>query len=370
MRSIVAAAALASAGLALGKDTASLADAGRFAFVASRDAPEVAVLDGASDRVLTRIALGGVPRQVLVSEAAGLLVASFAAASALEIVDLAAPVTSARLALPLAPDVMVLSPDGYLVALASRASGAVAIMSLAKRQVLARLSGFADPRKVTFNLDGSQLYLTQSKTLEVIDIVQQKVVARMSLPSTGTGDVSALTRTPDGRYGFVSLAGADAVAVVDLSTLQLVKRVRVGHAPLRPYGTADGRLMLVPNEADQSVSVIDTATLAVAATLPGAKGVSSISTGWFESAAFVMGADKRVVVLDLMKFKKLDDIELPASPGAGVVTANGQKLYAPLADAGRVAVIDTRTRKLRSLVDTSAGAPAAVILARSNNYCH
>jgi YVTN family beta-propeller protein len=368
-KSLLAAAALAAAGSAAAKDIASFADAGRFAFVPSRDAPEVAVLDGSSDRVVARIALGGVPRQVLVSEAAGVLVASFAGANALEIVELAAPASRAKLDVALAPEAMVLSPDGYLVALADRASGAVAIVSLAKRQVLARLSGFADPRSLTFSLDGSQLYLTQGRTLEVIDIVQQQAIARLSLDATG-GALSALTRTPDGRYGFVSLTGADAVMVIDLGTLQPVKRLRVGRMPLRPYGTADGRLMLVPNDGDASVSIIDTSTLTVAATLPGAKGVTAISTGWFESAAFVMGRDRRVVVLDLMKFQRLADIELPARPGPGVVTANGQKLYAPLADAGRVAIIDTQKRRLSTLVEGAGREPAAVVLARSNNYCH
>ena len=383
---------LAVVGLALGtlkilhdrspRGAVALGDVGKFLFVPSRDVAEVTIIDSKSDRVVTRLALAGVPRQVLVSEAAGAMVASFPDRSVLEAIDLSSPTEKAKIDVAMVPEFMVLSPDGYLLAAADGRSGSIAVVSLPKRRALLRLSGFANPANLTFSLDGSQLYVTDGKTLElaVVDIVQQAVVARAALAtppsshSSGAGKpgfgASALTRTPDGRYGFVSVAGLDSVIVVDLSALKPVKQLRVGHAPLRPYGTADGRLMLVPNDGDQSVSVIDTATLQVAATLPGAKGVTAINTGWFESVAFVMSQQQRVVVLDLMKFQKLGEIELPGSPGAGVVTSNGQKLYTALAEVDQVAVIDAQAHKLGTLIEGVGRRPSSAILARSNNYCH
>lgn len=363
----------------------ALNDGERFVFVPSRGAPEVAAIDSKTDRVVARIGVAGIPNRVLVSDAVGAIVASFAGRSTLHLVDLSRRTPPAEVDLTIAPDFMVLSPDGYLVAAADSSRGSVAVVSLQKRKLLFRLAGFGDPRNLTFSSDGSQLYITDRDALGlvVVDIVQQSVVERVALaPEVNPGakrnvekddavGVSALTRTPDGRYGFVSLAGLDSLLVVDLSTFKPVKRLRVGRAPLRPYGTADGRLMLVPNEGDESVSVIDTTTLEVAATLRGGKDVTAVTTGWFESLAFVMShSQKRVVVLDLMKFKRLDDIGLPGSPGAGVVTSNGQKLYVSLEDTDQVAVIDTRTHKLLAVIDRVGRQPWGVTMARSNNYCH
>ncbi len=376
---------LAVIGLALGalkvvgnRSAPSLVDVEKFLFVPSRDAPEVTVIDSKSDRVVTRVVVSDIPRQILVSEAVGAMVASFTDRSTLEMVDLSAPTSSVKIDLTIVPDFMVLSPDGYLVAAADGSRGSVTVVSLQKRQPLLRLSGFGDPGKLTFSVDGSQLYVVDRLELAVVDIVQQSVIQRTALAKGASSDrkggneprASALTRSPDGRYGFVSIASLDSLVVVDLSTFKPVKQIPVGGAPLRPYGTADGRLMLVPSDRDQSVTVIDTATLGVAATLPGAGDVAAINTGWFESLAFVMSRQKRVVVLDLMKFGKVGDIELPASPGAGVVTSNGQKLYAPLADADQVAVIDTQAHKLATFIGGVGRQPAAAILARSNNYCH
>ncbi len=83
-----------------------------------------------------------------------------------------------------------------------------------------------------------------------------------------------------------------------------------------------------------------------------------------------MSQQQRVVVLDLMKFQKLGEIELPGSPGAGVVTSNGQKLYTALAEVDQVAVINAQAHKLGTLIEGVGRRPSGAILARSNNYCH
>lgn len=353
----------------------SIADGARFVFVPSGSAPQVAVIDAKSGRVVTRIELAGIPDRAVVSDAADVIAASVSGRDALEIVPLSAPASRIQVKLPITPESLVLSPDGYLLAVADGKRGAIAIVSLQQRKLLFTLSGLSDPRNSTFSLDGSQLYVTDGKSLElaVVDIVQQKILERVALgrePSMASG-VSALTRTADGRFGFVSLGGRNSVAVIDLRTLTLVKSLAVGGAPLRAYGTADGRLMLVPNDVDRSISVIDTTTLQVAATLPGAKDVIGINTGWFESHAFVLSAsERRVTVLDLMKFVKLGEVELPAFPAGGVVDSAGQKLYVALTDSDQAAVIDTRTMKLAALIDGAGRRPWGALMTRSNNYCH
>jgi len=241
---------------------------------------------------------------------------------------------------------------------------------------LFHLTGLGDPRNLTFSLDGSQLYIVDGKAMEliVIDIVQESIGERVRLENQGQAGISSassLTRTPDGRYGFVSFHGLDSVIILDLRTLKPVRRLQVGRGPLRPYGTSDGRLMLIPNDGDRSVSVIDTTTLEVVATLPGAQDVTAINTGWFESLAFVMSrSQKRVIVLDLMKFNKVGEIDLPGSPGAGVVNSTGQKLYVSLGDTNQAAVIDTQTHKVLTLINDMGHQPWGATIARSNNYCH
>ena len=352
-----------------------LTDGDRFVFLPSADRGEVTVVDGKSDRVGATVAVAGQPRQVVVSEPTALMAVSFAAKPALQLVELAQPETKSLLALPLVPDTMVLSPDGYLLAVTDGGRGSIAVVSLHKRRLLFELTGFSGARHLTFSSDGSQLYVTGGAPpeLALVDLVQQSVVRRVRLApdSTPGADASALTRTPDGRYGFIALAGGDAVLALDLGTLAPVKRLQVGHLPGRPYGTADGRLMLVPNGGDGTVSIIDAQALAVSATLPAVRDVAAISTGWFESLAFVTSrTDKRVAVLDLMGLKKLPDIELPAAGGPGVVNSSGQKLFVTLADTDQLAIIDTQRHDRPSFVGGAGHQPSGAVMARTNNYCH
>lgn len=358
-----------------GPSPAPLTDGDRFVFLPSGDAGEVTVVDSKSERVAATVKVAGTPHQVVLSDPTGVMAVSFAGKPALQIVELAQPETKSLLDLPLVPEVMVPSPDGYLLALADSGRGSIAVVSLHKHTLLFELPGFGGARSLTFSSDGSQLYVTggAASELALVDIVQQSVIRRSALAPRGMPDAgaSALTRTPDGRYGFIALANSDTVLVIDLGTLEPVKRLQVGHAPARPYGTADGRLMLVPNQGDGTVSIIDTQALAVSATLPAVRDVATINTGWFESLAFVTSrTDKRVAVLDLMELKKLPDIELPAAAGPGVVNGSGQKLFVTLADTDQLAIIDTQRHERPSIVGGAGRHPAGAVMARTNNYCH
>ena len=57
-------------------------------------------------------------------------------------------------------------------------------------------------------------------------------------------------------------------AVVDLTTATVAAIVAVGQNPLRLAVTPDGKFVYVPNEVSGTVSVIDTETLGVVATIP------------------------------------------------------------------------------------------------------
>lgn len=383
---LAGAAFLANPGYLGAKSVAvSLDDGSRFMFVPSRSHPEVSVLDTANDEVVATLKLDHVPSQVVVSDSTGRLAASSIANKSLTIVDLRTHRLLRTMALDLTPERMVISPDGYLVGIGDAKQGVVAVVSILNYREMARVGGFVEPTKLTFGLDGSQLYVTDSATnrLALIDVVQNKrmfdipvaqtsrVPASVRAGARPPDTVSALTRTPDGRYGFVSNAQDNTLKVIDLSTEKIIKTLEVGRTPQRPYGTADGRLMLVPNEGDATVSVIDTSMLQVVATLPGGRGVQAINTGWFESVAFVMSAaGKKVVLLDLMKFQSAGQIPLPGKPGPGVVTSSGDKLYVALADVDKIAVIDVRTRRLAKVIDGVARQPFGVTMAKTNNYCH
>ena len=159
--------------------------------------------------------------------------------------------------------------------------------------------------------------------------------------------------------------------MIDLETRERVKTLKLGDQPWRAYATPDGLYMLVPNNGDATVSVISTASLEVVATLPGAEDMTGINTAGDGATAFVISRGKdKAVVLDLVRMEKVGEIPLPSSPETGVVTPDGKKLYVALSGSDRVAVIDTRSRKLLKMIEDVGGEPWGATMVGVRNYCH
>ncbi len=377
--------ASAGAAAAWSPPASALEDIGRYVYVPNRASADIAVIDTATDRVVARVAVGKVPHQVVVSGALNKLVASNTQDNTISIVDLATLRTEATVALDNEPEHMALGPHGRLLAVGNIGAGTVSLVSLAANRELARIDGLFEPHNLTFSRDGALLYVANlgANHVSVIDVAARRVVneiavaeptALAALGATSSDEFQGIinvTETPDGRLGFAAHGESDALAVIDLGTQQLLKRLRLGDEPWRAYATADGRYMLVPNNGDGTVSVISTASLEVVATLPGAEDMTGVNTGWFETTAFVIsrGEDK-VVVLDLVEMGKVGEIRLPSSPETGVVTPDGRKLYVALSGSNRVAVIDTESRKLVTMIDDVGEEPWGATMVGALNYCH
>ena len=299
-----------------------LEDINLYVFIPSKVAPEVTVIDTRSDRVVTVLELGHTPDQILVSEAAHRLIASHVGNKSISIVNPDTRQTEKVITLAIRPERMVLSPDGWLVAARDMTIGSVSVVSLHRQRQLTQVDGFKEPYGLTFSNDSlyvadrgtgkvSTIALAQGKVIGQIAVADAARAATKGNQPSGSYGISELTHTPNGRLGFCTLRGGRELAVIDLSGERKTKTLAVGQDPSRPWGTADGRLMMVANNRDRTISVIDTGALEVVATLPGAADVTAINTGWFESVAFVISrSENKAVVLDLMKLKKVGEIPL------------------------------------------------------------
>jgi YVTN family beta-propeller protein len=361
----------------------ALGPAEQYVFVPNRASADVAVIDTRTDRLIARLPVGRVPHQVVVSDVAGKLVASNTADDTISIVDLSTLETR-TLELDDEPEHMALGPDGVLLAIGNIAAGTVSLVSLEQEAEIARVTGLFDPHNLTFSPDGALLYVANlgASHISVIDTARRAIVdeievaappalAAVESPGAEFQGIINVTATPDGRLGFAAHGEAGELAVIDLRTRELKKRLALGELPWRAYATADGRFMLVPNNGDRTLSVISIATLEVVATLPAAEDVTGVNSGWFETTAFALSrAERKAVVYDLQAMVKVGEIALPGTPETGVTTPDGARLYVALSDTDQVAVIDIRARKLIKTVDSVGDEPWGAMMVGALNYCH
>ena len=359
----------------------TLGDIEKYAFVQSTTKPEIALIDLVDDVLVTRLQLSAVPDELLVAKEAKRVIYSNRANKTVYIYDIATQADEAAITLPFSPDSLVISPDSFTLAATNTETGQFAAIDVDAQQVKFVLEQtFYRPSKVVFSDDSvfvfiSDALLGQVNTIDtlsgaVLDPIQLSV--HMDEVHDPEGDeLSALTRTPNGLFGLVTLNADGFVSVINMRQWAENKVLRVGKGASRAYGTADGIYMMVGNDIDRTVTVLSTEPWESVATLPGVSGVTSISTGFFERLAYVVSnAENKIAVVDLEKMETAKFLDLPGGPGEGVADADGKKLYVTLHDTGDVAVIDIYNQKVHKIIKNVTDAPWSVAMATTNNYCH
>ncbi|PEQ45635.1 YncE family protein, partial [Bacillus cereus] len=71
----------------------------------------------------------------------------------------------------------------------------------------------------------------------------------------------------DGNFAYATNSGSNNVSVIDTSTNTVVATVLVGNSPFGVAITPDGNFAYVTNSGSNNVSVIDTSTNTVVATV-------------------------------------------------------------------------------------------------------
>jgi DNA-binding beta-propeller fold protein YncE len=251
-------------------------------------------------------------------------------------------------------------------------------------------------------------------TMGIIDPVAGRQIA--TVPEDGvTGH--ELVASPDGKRAFVPIYGNSGVGhagtdgsllrVIDLATRQIVGTVDFGKG-VRPHcavmGPKNG-LLYVSTELDQSVTVIDPATLKIVGRVPtdmaeshmlaithdGRRGyTANVSSGTvsvldlvenkFVSTIpvcqttqrialsvddrWIFTADQhapRLAVIDTSKNAVDHWISLPAVAYGTAPTPDGNWLVAALPGASKVAIVDLRSMKVTSTIDVPK-APQEVLV--------
>lgn len=93
----------------------------------------------------------------------------------------------------------------------------------------------------------------ENNSLYVVDLTTKRIVRRLSLNS----EAYSCMLSPDKKQLYISLWGADKIAVYDTRKNRLVTDIPVGDNPNELLLTKNGNFLFVANANDNSVSVID-----------------------------------------------------------------------------------------------------------------
>ena len=205
------------------------------------------------------------------------------------------------------------------------------------------------------------LALNEEANISVIDPLlgfgSSKLLTLVMLKSPGEDWVQKLS---DEKL-FVSMPGANQIAVVDTSTWKVVANIDSGLKPTRVRLQPDQRYLWVGNDdaaaGEQSgVTVIDTATLKVVAQFKTGKGHHEFEFSKDNRFAFVTNErDGTLSVIDITKLAKTKELKTgtPATFVSFSTLANA--LYLVNETDGSITVVDTQSHEVVTRIQTKAG---------------
>lgn len=344
-------------------------DGARYGFLASKSASTVTVIDLQQKKNVHTIRLPDPPDSVTASEALRALIVAHSSANKLTLVDLSNDsLDHYEYQLTISPNEILVSPIGETVAVLDREKTQLQVHALRRKEVLLTLDDVNTETELTFSPDGSTIYWVDQKTssLHSVDLWSKRKTLKFAREGA---ELSAMSRSIDGTMGFVSNRDTGTVLAINLRTFRLLRTSHAGRGPGRPWGTADGQYMLIPN-AGGTVTSLSTLSGETLYTVDAVANPVSINPGWIDTTAAVIGADGDLVFLNIADGAELARLQLNQAPQAGIVTSDSRTLAIPVPGSGSLLFFDMQKRAQVSAISelpTDIG-PAA--LAISNNLCH
>jgi hypothetical protein len=344
-------------------------DMSRAVFVLMADQAAVTVIDPDTDRIAGRIDTGLVPRQIELAPSINKLLAIDGTNPRINVVDLVTG-TMRSVDPGLVPSRLTVSPSGLTAALADTEAGHVVLLDLLRGRITGDAGHLPKLRDMVFSADSTRLYLAGEHAGAIDVITVSTGLAGAPLATGVPGGSRALSRAPNGRRLFVQPDPGEPIGVIDLEQSVALAPVPVGLAPTPAFPSAMGAYLLAGDNRAGTLTILHDRDARSPVVLKASTGIGRIYTAWFDTLALVPDASTRTLLLyDLEAMRPAGSIALAAEAARGAVTPDGQKLYLPLPEAGQVAVINARDRRLAASVSVP-GQPAAVVLAGSYGVCH
>ncbi|MCE4223562.1 YncE family protein [Methylobacterium sp. C25] len=244
----------APAGIALSPDR-------KTAYVTRPEGQSVAVLDLDKRTVTASVAVHGGPLGIAVNPKTGVVyVADWYATRVVVLTPSPEGLKqTGEIAVGKSPSGLAVTPNGGTLLVANREADSVSVVDLATAKETHVIAVGRHPFGLTLSADGSRAYTANvtSNDVSVIDVPGHREIGRIA-----TGDrpyVVALA----GGHGFVTDQYSNSVTAFGLDDLKPAGSIDVEDHPEGIAASRDGKSLYVANWGDNTLSVIDAATLKV-----------------------------------------------------------------------------------------------------------
>jgi YVTN family beta-propeller protein len=192
-----------------------------------------------------------------------------------------------------------------------------------------------------------------NKKLYSVALASAALILLLILVSSAASAATAESASSTGPYAYITNQDSYTVSVIDTTTNTITATIDVENDPFGVAVSPDGKKVYMTNYF--GVSIIDTATNTVTDTPylgSNPKGVAVSSDG--KKVYVTNNNDDTVSVIDISTDTVTATVSVGSNPIGVVVTPDGKKVYVTNNDDDTVSVIDTATDTVTATVDVGS----------------
>jgi len=245
-----------------------------------------------------------------------------------------------RVQVELFPTTISMTPDGQYAFVANSdfygdhpRTNFVSVIHAPTMRKIADIPACDMPHGVKVNHAGNRVYVSCMHSDEILELEVSTLTvsrragtgSRHSMASDDACSPTFVSVSPDDKRLYVACNHGNTLQVWDATTLHRMQEIKVGNGAYNVEPSPDGKLVLVTNKKEQSVSLIDATRLTELARIPTSKtmvhGIAySPDASWAYISCESVGVDPGAVdVIDLTAHKRIASIAVPGQP-TGITT--------------------------------------------------
>jgi YVTN family beta-propeller protein len=242
--------------VAAGPHGMSMSPDGKTVYVSGDESSTVSVIDTATDRVTGTIEVGKTPHGLAMQADGRVLLVAVYGEDRVAFIDIATRAIAGSVAVP-KPHTIAIRPDGKLAYVASQQPGkfALVVVDLATRSAVREIALDKPPRDPEFSYDGKALYFTLAgvNAVQVLDPQTDRIVA--AVPTGASPHIAAYFRGAPAATAVVQ--GPGELLLFDPATNAPLRTIAVGKQPHWVAASTDGKHAYVTDEGSNDLSVVD-----------------------------------------------------------------------------------------------------------------
>ena len=228
------------------------------------------------------------------------------------------------------------------------------VIDIAAQKVVASLDfgHGVRPHMPVFGPKDGLLYVTTEldQSITLIDPKTLKIVG--SIP-TGQPESHMLALSHDGRRGYTANVGPGTVSVLDIPARKTLAIIPISGATQRISISNDDRWVFTADQKEPRLAVIDTATNQVKSWVPlDGLGYGSAPTPDGRWLLIAIPDKNKVDVIDLKTMKAAPSVAVCSDPQETLARPDGKTAYVSCAGSNQVAEIDLASWKVARLIAT------------------